>query len=254
MEGQFQEDILMFRPRRPGEAQQDSRYRPLKVLLLIVLVFSCDGQGARSRREEPARSRLEGDETRAILERARGGDVLLRRGKGLVSELIASSFAGSGGWSHCALVVTPEVLDGIADEAIRERIGFGETLEQLRKARLLVIHSVDEGLSEVSGVQIQSLEDFCRYSVPGTSALYRPRITEETRRDIQVLARQMALEGVPFDRNWDARERDTQYCSEFLWRLFDDSAPAPSKDWVFVGGIVAFTNFSDPEFFDAVTK
>lgn len=242
-------------PRRhDGAAQTALRFMTIS-LLGLGLVLSCAAgrnTGTSKWTDTAAREERPDSDTAAIMNHARPGDILLRRGKGLASDLIVSSFAGSGGWSHCALVVPLDLFAEIGTESLTPRIGFGEPLENIRTARLLVIHSVDEGLSGIGGVQIQSLEDFCTYSVPGSSALYRPKIDSKGQHSLLSAARQAVLDGIPFDRLWDSSTAESQYCSEFIWRLFESAALSGKKEWNFVGGIVAFTNFSDPVLFEAV--
>ncbi len=245
----------MGRPRHKGGASLPALHFILCMTVGMGSLLSCTGEQEKKPADTKHANAIQEQTDRAyILEQARGGDILLRKGKGLASELIVSTFAGSGGWSHCALIVSRELIDDIADHLLLPRIGFGESIEKIRSARLLVIHSVDKGLSGIGGVQIQSLEDFCSYSIRETSALYRPRIPEQERRHIQERARQLALEGMPFDRYWDSASPDKQYCSEFLWRLFEAEKLSGSKEWQFVGGIIAFTNFADPVLFEAVSQ
>lgn len=218
----------------------------LTAVLFAVYLFSIGPLSAVSREASEAASL---QEMQLIIDTAKSGDIILRRGRGLASDLIVRNFSGSGGWSHCALVIAASRLEGLDLALLKNRIGFRNTESNFSDEELLVVHSVDYGLSGVDGVQIQSLRDFMLYSIPGSSAIFRPKFSKEGLEEIQRKALFAVCEGIPFDRSWSLSNQEALYCTEFLWYIIAGLPEAAQFSWEAPSGILAFTNFSNPAYF-----
>ena len=179
----------------------------------------------------------------ALLSRAVSGDVLLRRGRGIASSSIVWFLHDGSGCSHCALLVSRDDFKLTGCRIPEERIGFGETSCDIRHARLLVIQSVAAGLSGVDGVQIQTLEGFLRYSVPGSTLLYRPVMDNVTRNHVVAAAAAALEQGIPFDHRYGFDNPGAVYCTGLLFRIFKQAGWEGNSCWQRKHGILTFSSF-----------
>ncbi|MGF1566040.1 MAG: YiiX/YebB-like N1pC/P60 family cysteine hydrolase [Flavobacteriales bacterium] len=132
-------------------------------------------------------------EQRALL---RHGDIILRRGYGMVSRMIATRLEGVYALSHCGVVIE-------------------------RDSRFYVVHTVSSNVSDFDGMQIHSLDEFVRQSKPGSIAV--TRLNDSL--DVAILIRESLrfLEAqVPFDHDFDLHDASTLYCSEMIWRALKE--------------------------------
>lgn len=136
------------------------------------------------------------------------GDIILRRGHGLVSDLIAALLTEEYDVSHCGIIAE-------------------------NKGELWVIHAVSSNVSEADGMQAHRLQDFVGQSKPGSVIVSRLR-TKADRGGIAQHAMELLRRRVPFDHAFDLEDTSTIYCSELVWRILRDDygvdvfdAPAP---------------------------
>jgi hypothetical protein len=180
------------------------------------------------------------------------GDVILRRGKGPVSSLIAWYLHDGSHSSHCALIVKKEDLSGAGCTFSKGRIGFGETPEDIARENLLVVHSVAGCLSGVDGVQMETLNGFLQHSVPGTDAVYRPLMDASVRTKAITAAAAAVNRGVPFDYRYRSDNQHALYCSSFLVHIFrqagwDGCSPLQKKH-----GILLFSSFTSSRWYQRI--
>lgn len=164
-------------------------------------------------------------EQRALL---RHGDIIMRRGYGMVSRMIATRLEGAYNLSHCGVVIE-------------------------RERRLYVLHTVSSNVSDIDGVQIQPLDDFVRQSKPGSIAV--TRLIDSS--DVSILIRESLryLEAqVPFDHNFDLHDASTLYCSELLWRSLKEGGGHDIYSGLYdqEGAWFSFDAFFNPEYFTEV--
>lgn len=179
-------------------------------------------------------------------------DVILRRGKGPVSSIIAWYLHDAGRWSHCALIVKKEDLAGAGCAFQERRIGFGESAEDIAGTNLLVVHSVAAGLSGVDGVQLETLRGFLQHSVPGTNAVYRPIMDETVRLRTTAAAADAVDRAVPFDYLYRSGIRNALYCSSFLVSIFRQAGWAGCNALQTKHGIVKFSSFTDSRWYKVI--
>lgn len=177
--------------------------------------------------EAEARStyRLSAEEV-ALLE---PGDIILRRGHGLMSDMIASVLTEQYDVTHCGIIAE-------------------------HKGELWVIHSVSSSASEADGMQAHRLQEFVRQSKPGTVIVSRLR-TGADRGRIARHAKAYLRRRVPFDHAFDLDDSTRIYCSELVWRILRDDygvdvfdEPAPGDK----AGRYRFSRLVDPQRFDVV--
>lgn len=126
------------------------------------------------------------------------GDIILRHGFGLVSDFIVKSQNSDIGISHCA-IITKE------------------------NGKFIVIHSVSQSLSDFDGVQKQSLENFIKDSQENSVIIVRYKLADSTHLDkIGARAKYYLRKKVPFDNKFDIEDSSEIYCSELIWKVFND--------------------------------
>lgn len=125
------------------------------------------------------------------------GDIVLRRGYGLVSRMIATKLEGRYLLSHCGVVV---------------RVNN----------QMHVVHCLSSDYSEIDGVQAHELQAFVKQSQPGSivvnrlndSALHQPFVNAVLR---------YLNEKRKFDHDFDIFENEAIYCSELVWLALKDA-------------------------------
>jgi hypothetical protein len=123
------------------------------------------------------------------------GDIILRHGYGLVSDLIVEQLKEKYDLSHCAIVVRTDT--GLA-----------------------VINSISSSISNIDGVQAQDLKSFIQESQYNSVVVirYKPKINKPdsaiARKAKYYLARQ-----IPFDEAFDINDSSEFYCTELLWKV-----------------------------------
>ncbi len=130
----------------------------------------------------------------------RPGDIVLRKGFGVVSATIARTLDEEFSVSHCGIVVA-------------------DSLGQLR-----VIHSVSSSLSDFDGVQECSIGTFQHSSVVGTMLVVRFRDTADVPlSQMAVAADRYLKQKIPFDNKYDISDSTAMYCSEMVWNALKET-------------------------------
>ncbi len=129
------------------------------------------------------------------LNKIQDGDIILRHGYGLVSDMIVEQLDEKYDISHCAIVCKND-------------------------SQCMVIHSVSSTLSNVDGVQSQEIRSFIRDSQYNSVIVirYKPKINKPlsaiSRRAQDYLKRQ-----IPFDNAFNIEDSSEFYCTELLWKV-----------------------------------
>lgn len=197
----------------------------LAVICLGVLV-ACSWWWSTSGEEEakPPRYALSASEV-ALLQ---DGDIILRRGSGMVSDMIASMLNEDHDVSHCGILV-------------------------LRDSVFRVVHAVSNNISDHDGMQVHGLPEFIRQSKRGSVVVCRLR-TDADRSAISRQAVRYLKRKVPFDHHFDRNDTTSFYCSELPWRILLDEFGID----IFAGDgqdrleAFRFARFMDPRWFDVV--
>lgn len=156
------------------------------------------------------------------------GDVILRKGRSLVSDLIAATFKHSKGMSHCGIV-------------IRE----GEDL--------FVIHTISGHISPQEGIRKTPLQDFIVEAAQQKVIILRSQkhIDEEQIKDhcLALYAKRIA-----FDYDFDATNADKLYCSELVRDIFREAVGEDFFSYTDHYGlsVIDFVTFFDTRYFAAV--
>lgn len=129
------------------------------------------------------------------------GDIIMRRGYGVISTMINNMNENQDYQiSHCAIVVK--------DTSTNE---------------LAVIHSVSSDLSDIDGVQMQSIKRFTNESMPKTLVVIRNNSKDTTtRKKVADRALYYLNEKIKFDHYFTLADSSTFYCSELIHRCYYD--------------------------------
>jgi hypothetical protein len=165
--------------------------------------------------------------TRTEMELLREGDIIMRKGYGMVSNIIAEQLQEERAISHCGIVVKDE--DGLG-----------------------VIHTVSSSISDVDGIQHHSLSQFVRESKPGSIVVVRLRDLEDGSR-IGQRTRHFLSQAITFDHKFDLLDSSQFYCSELVWRVLMDA----EKVDIFEGrydefNYYAFDRLLNPQYFEII--
>lgn len=173
------------------------------------------------RREFESMYALDSLELQAI----RHGDVIMRKGFGMVSQAIAARLDEKYSLSHCGVVV--------------ERAG-----------KWHVIHAVASDISEVDGMQIHALDEFVRQSQHGSIVV--TRLHDQHASELLARGAEEYLEArIGFDKNFDLSDSTRFYCSELIWRCLKNRTDIDLFEGMYdnVDACYSFNNFLNPKYF-----
>ncbi len=158
------------------------------------------------------------------------GDIILRHGYGLVSDIIVETLQEEYEISHCAIIT----IEG---------------------NRYRIIHSVSQSISDYDGVQDQALRPFINQSHKNSAIIVRFKSPyKDAGARISRRAKYYLDQQVPFDHSFDITDDKELYCSELIWKIimdefeidiFPDRSPETKK-------YLNFDNFYNSEFFEVI--
>jgi hypothetical protein len=194
----------------------------LTAIFLFLLTYDF-----RAEQEQKFSAYSLADEEYALI---RDGDIILRHGYGLVSDIIVETLKEGYDISHCAIISS----DGDDFRAI---------------------HTVSQSISDFDGVQEQSLKSFIHQSHKNSVIVVRFRWPDEDAGErISQKAQHYLREKVPFDNSFDIHDDKEFYCSELIWKIIQDEFgtnifPDMSEK---TRKYLNFSNFYNPDFFDII--
>lgn len=207
------------------------RRRIIIVALVVLLGISGLGLGTillidriELSEEERSTYALDVDEVKLL----RNGDVIMRKGYGMVSRMIATRLEGRYNISHCGIVV--------------ERGGM-----------LFVVHTVSSNISDSDGMQAHPLKEFVRQSRPGSIVVNR--LCDRGAGDLLAEGALEYLEqAIGFDKNFDINDTTKFYCSEMIWRSLKRKTGIDLYDGLYdeEGAWYSFDHFFNPNYFEVV--
>ena len=126
------------------------------------------------------------------------GDIILRHGYGMVSDLIVKTLKDDHNVSHCAIICK----------------------DSLNK--ITVLHSVSQSLSDFDGVQSQGLRKFINDSKQNSVIVlrYRKANLYADNQRISKSAIGFLEKRIPFDHSFSLSDTTSFYCTEFIWKVF----------------------------------
>jgi hypothetical protein len=133
--------------------------------------------------------------TREEISLIHDGDLILRHGYGIVSDIIVQRLDENYDISHCAI-------------ACKDSNG------------IFVIHSVSQSLSPYDGVQSQELAPFIHDSKENSVIVvrYRSKVPGKDGSVISKRAKDYLNKRIPFDHSFDINDSSTFYCQELPYK------------------------------------
>lgn len=117
----------------------------------------------------------------------KSGDIILRKGEGILSEFITHYLTDTLSVSHCGIIIKD-------------------------KKGLQVIHALSKSVSDTDGVQICTLDKFIEESIPHSLIIIRYK--KDTVGQIASQALYYLHEHKPFDNKFDMQDSSAFFCSE----------------------------------------
>ncbi|MDO4880685.1 MAG: YiiX/YebB-like N1pC/P60 family cysteine hydrolase [Capnocytophaga sp.] len=160
------------------------------------------------------------------------GDIILRRGYGFFSDIIAKRLNDSiFDVTHSGVLV-------------------------LKNKEWHIIHSLSSDASDINGMQEQRLSEFLKYSVPNKILVVRPKnITQEQGKQIVERAQFYLSQKIPFDKYGIIDEPSEMYCTELIWQILETdlhfiSLPKNEKERKDL--FYSMKGTYDPKYFDII--
>jgi len=126
------------------------------------------------------------------------GDIILRYGFGMISDMVVDEFDEEFPVSHCGIVY-------------RDSDSIG------------IVHSESSSYFKKEGVQYQELQSFVNASHPNSVIVVRYKnITTFQQNSLQNRTLSYLKANVPFDYSFDMNTKNELYCSELIKVIFED--------------------------------
>lgn len=168
------------------------------------------------------------------LQNIQEGDIILRRGYGFFSDIIAKRLNDS-------------VFD-VTHAGILYK----------KKQQWYVIHSLSSDVSDFDGMQEQSLSEFLLYSVPEKNLVVRPKkISVHQGEQIVQKALDYLEQKCPFDHLGTIDEPSQMYCTELIWQILDTDLGLISLPKTYQERKKIFYSMKglyDPQYFDIIVN
>ena len=156
------------------------------------------------------------------------GDIILRKGYGLVSRRIVDTLKDSLDISHCGIIVKTDSCWS-------------------------VIHSIPGHLSPFSkedGIVITSLSEFIDDSYHNSIII--TRLKRDSLNQIAQKALSYAERKVPFDYDFNYNDTTSLYCSELILRILEDKFTITPEILEVKSTPPPFSIFTNPDFFETI--
>lgn len=166
------------------------------VLVIIIKLFLYNYEKRSQQEQFFSTYQLKPQEISLLKE----GDIILRHGYGVVSDMIVETLNEDIDISHCAIL-------------------------KRKDTSWFVIHSVSQSLSKYDGVQTQDLASFIKESQKNSVVVVRYKnLNDSSLHKIALQADQYLQKHIPFDHSFDMSDSSTFYCTELLFFAFKNGA------------------------------
>ncbi len=168
------------------------------ILFIALIILAGSGWGyyhyydlQSLRDQETSNYRLSSDE----IARIEDGDIILRHGYGLVSDMIVERLNENYDLSHCGIICK-------------------------EKDSIYIIHSVSSSVSPDDGVQTQGLNAFVHDAQKNSIVLirYKNKGTSGSNAGISRRAKAYLQQKITFDHSFDLADSSDFYCTELIWK------------------------------------
>lgn len=125
------------------------------------------------------------------------GDIILRRGYGMVSSMILDMMDEDYDVTHLGIVVN-------------------------QNGNLKIAHSLSSSVSNQDGLRFQAIDSFVHNSHDSTIIVSRlKKIDSINRRKIVSQLDYYKKKDLPFDHSFNYKDSTAHYCSELIWRIYE---------------------------------
>jgi len=155
------------------------------------------------------------------------GDIVLKRGKGIVSKKMISALGEEVPYSHLGIYYQK------ADTAF-------------------LIHSLSGGDNQQDGVQAISINDFVGSAKPDAVLFVRRKASVEMRNKFAEEAFNLAEKKVGFDLDFDMRDSNRIYCTELAYWSFKKAGDSLEFKTKNIGGVpvILFETLRNEDYFE----
>jgi len=157
------------------------------------------------------------------------GDIILRRGYGLVSKRIVETLKDTLNVSHCGIIVQTDSCWSVV-HSIPGRFSF----------------------SKEDGVIITPLSEFMEESYPNSVII--TRLKRDSLSRIAQKALSYAERKVPFDYDFNYNDTTSLYCSELILHILEDKFALTPEVLGVKTNLPSFSIFTNPDFFEIIIK
>ena len=158
------------------------------------------------------------------------GDIILRRGSGMLSNYIIQKLNDSLPISHCGIIVK-------------------------NHQDIHVIHSILSEEKGIRGITKEPVDDFIQDALLNSLIIIRQKQSEKYKLDFVAQAEQMLKAKIPFDPMFDIQTQEKMYCTEIVWSISKDLLGKDIfQEKVKAGHVelLGFNNFFNPDYFEVV--
>ena len=164
--------------------------------LMLELSYLFFSEQNSSRKQQNNVYKLTQEEKRLLQE----GDIIFRRGFGVISDAIVKYVPSSYPVSHCGIIVK-------------------DSLE-----KWMVIHTVSNTLTAVDGMQQDNLDKFVKESHEKSIIVARYKYKNDSLAiEMASLAKNYLAQQIPFDHRFDCVDSTAFFCTEFIYRVLKNA-------------------------------
>lgn len=166
-------------------------------ITFIVLILGCS-QNEDFSFKEKTQSFEKIEIPQQILKNLKGGEVILRKGDGFLSNIIVDLLGEDLNYSHAGIIIKPD------------------------SSNIFIIHSLSDEVSDIDGVQTATIPYFLSDISDSSLCIIKPKITSRNLILIQKKAIEYLNRKIPFDHKFSNESKDELHCSELVHDIFTE--------------------------------
>ncbi len=203
--------------------------KPCLFIFFALLLTSCQDKNQKNSQEEKIQ------QPKGILhishQEFESGDILLKKGYGIVSELVIKTLDDGNPYSHCGLIYKQDT-------------------------NVYVMHSISKEFSDIDGVQKTPLSTFLQDCQKHTLKIIRLKDTSQKKQRLAQEGLLLCKKNIPFDYSFDYQDSSKMYCSEFLYVILLKTLQVDifEKKRVNKSDLLTFSCFNDTNLFTFVSN
>jgi hypothetical protein len=157
-------------------------------LFLLILLVGCTNKEDFS---FPKERDIEIKIPELVLNKIQGGEIIIRKGEGYLSNLIVDLLGENLNYSHAGIIIKD-------------------------RTETYIIHSLSDDVSDIDGVQRCSIKEFLSDISDSALCIVQPLTDSLGLRKIQSITKQYLKQQVPFDHHFNMQTKNELHCSELV--------------------------------------